>query len=227
MITIMKTFILTNNKRALSFSKEKGKTRQMKKQISAFIACFFLVFGIGSAAHAQHYVAKNENLWMIAKEHKMSLKDLISLNPHITNPNKIKVNDYIIVRTPEEKAANIIEYARSLQDITAYSYGGQNFPKSTDCSGFVQGVYKKFGITLPRVSKDQAKTGKPVKFEDLQIGDLMFFSTAKNHVITHVGIYMGNDYWISNLNTAKDVEILSTWGKWSQAYFQWGTRYEL
>lgn len=198
----------------------------MKKlMVPVFAAMLFL--SIGTAAHAQHYVTKGETLAKIAIEHKMKLKDLISLNPHISNPNKIKVNDYIIVRTPEEKAANIVEYARSLQDITAYSYGGQNFPKSTDCSGFVQGVYKKFGITLPRVSKDQAKTGKPVKFEDLQIGDLMFFSTRADKVISHVGIYMGNDYWISNLNEKTDVKILSTWGTWSQKTFLWGTRYEL
>lgn len=200
----------------------------MKRLLISLFA-FSLTFMIfGTAAHAQHYVEKGETLGTIAKENKMSLKDLISLNPHIKNPNLIHVNDYIIVRTPEEKAKNIVEYARSLQDITAYSYGGQNFPKNTDCSGFVQGVYRKFGITLPRVSRDQAKTGTPVKFQDLQIGDLMFFSTdTKNHIITHVGIYMGNDFWISNLNTVKDVEILSTWGKWSQDYFQWGTRYKL
>lgn len=199
----------------------------MKKSIIASVTCFMLLLSAGSVAKAQHYVQKNESLFKIAKEHNMSLKDLITLNPHIKDPNKIKVNDYIIVRTPEEKAANIVEYARSLQDITAYSYGGQNFPKSTDCSGFVQGVYKQFGITLPRVSKDQAKTGKPVKFQDLQIGDLMFFSTRSDHVITHVGIYMGNDFWISNLNEKSDVKVLSTWGKWSQAYFQWGTRYKM
>lgn len=192
---------------------------------TAFAALLFL--SIGTAAHAQHYVEPKETLSMIAKEHKMALKDLISLNPHIINPDKIRVGDYIIVRTDEEKAANVIEYARSLQSVTAYSYGGQQFPYKTDCSGFVQGVFKKFGVTLPRVSKDQAKTGTPVKFQDLQPGDLMFFSTRADNVISHVGIYMGNDFFISNLNEIKDVEILSTWGTWTQKYFKWGTRYKL
>jgi len=186
-----------------------------------------LTFGIAESAHAQHYVKKNETLGSIAREHRMKLADLISLNKHIKNPNMIQINDYIIVREPEQTARNVVEYARSLQSITAYSYGGQNFPYQTDCSGFVQGVYKKFGVSLPRVSRDQAKTGTPVKFQDLQIGDLMFFSTRKDHVITHTGIYMGDDLWISNLNEKKDVEILSSWGTWSQQYFQWGTRYKL
>jgi cell wall-associated NlpC family hydrolase len=195
-----------------------------KKMIVLLTA--FLVIG-GSAASAQHYVTKGESMSKIAKEYQMSLSDLISLNPHIENPNMIHIGDYIIIRSGTETQKDLVDYARSLQSVTAYSYGGQNFPYETDCSGWAQGVFKKFGVNLPRVSRDQAKTGTPVKFQDLQIGDLMFFSTRADKVITHVGIYMGNDYWISNLNKEKDVEILSTWGTWSQKYFLWGTRYKL
>jgi len=186
-----------------------------------------MVLGISTQASAQHYVEKGETLSKIAKEYGMTLSDIISLNPHIENPNVIHPNDYIIVRTKTETQKDLVDYARSLQSVTAYSYGGQNFPYETDCSGWAQGVFKKFGVSLPRVSRDQAKTGTPVKFDQLQIGDLMFFSTRADKTITHVGIYMGNDYWISNLNEEKDVEILSTWGSWSQKYFLWGTRHKL
>lgn len=196
----------------------------MKKIITMAAALF--IFS-STAAHAQHYVTKGETMNSIAIEHKMKLKDLISLNPHIANPNKIKVNDYIIIRSGVETQKDLTDYARSLQDITAYSYGGQNFPYSTDCSGWTQGIYKKFGVNLPRTSAQQAQTGKPVKFQDLQIGDLMFFSTDPSHKITHVGINLGNDFFISNLNEKKDIEILSNWGSWSQKHFMWGTRYEL
>jgi len=157
----------------------------------------------------------------------MTLKDLISLNPHIVNPNDIKPGDYIVIRSNVEKKKDLVDYARSLQESTVYQYGGQNAPYLTDCSGWTQFVFKKFGIQLPRTSAQQATTGTPVKFNDLLIGDLMFFSTRADHKITHVGIYMGDNYWISNLNQKMDVEILSTWGKWTRAYFQWGARYEL
>jgi cell wall-associated NlpC family hydrolase len=157
----------------------------------------------------------------------MTLKDLLSLNPHIANPNIIKPNDYIIIRSKTEPKKDLIDYARSLQGVTTYVYGGQNFPTSTDCSGWAQGIFKKFGVDLPRVSRDQAKTGKPVAFKDLQIGDLMFFSTRSDKVITHTGIYMGNDYWISNLNERKDVQIMSNFNTWTQKYFLWGARYEI
>lgn len=198
----------------------------MKKIAAAIMAATFL-FGIGQAAHAEYWVEKGDTMSKIAKENHMTLADILSLNKHITNPNLIKPGDYLVIRTGTETQKDLVDYAKSLQAVTAYSYGGQNFPYQTDCSGWVQGVYKKFGVTLPRVSRDQAKTGSPVKFADLQIGDLMFFSTATDHHITHVGIYMGDNYWISNLNSAKDVQILSTWGTWSRNYFMWGTRYKL
>jgi cell wall-associated NlpC family hydrolase len=199
---------------------------QVKKVIVSMVA-LFMFFGIGSVANAQHYVEKGETLSKIAKEYGMSLKDLISLNPHITNPNMIKPNDYIVIRTKTETQKDLVDYARSLQSVTAYKYGGTNPPYSTDCSGWAQYVFKKFGVSLPRVSRDQAKTGTPVKFQDLQIGDLMFFSTRADKVVSHVGIYMGNDYFISNLNEEKDVEILSSWGTWAQKFFLWGARHKL
>ena len=199
----------------------------MIKKLTVSIIAFFVVFGIATGASSQHYVKTGDTMARIAKTYNMTLKDLISLNPHIANPNIIKPNDYIIIRSKTEPQKDLVDYARSLQDITTYVFGGQNFPNETDCSGWAQGVFKKFGIDLPRVSRDQAKTGQPVTFKELQIGDLMFFSTRSDKRITHTGIYMGNDYWISNLNEKKDVEIMSTWNTWTQNYFLWGARHEL
>jgi cell wall-associated NlpC family hydrolase len=189
----------------------------------------FLSLSFAQISHAQAYVKKGDTLAKIAKEHHMTLKDLISLNPHITNPNRIMPGDYIVVRSPVEKQKDLVDYARALQESTTYVYGGQEAPTKTDCSGWVQHIYKKFGVNLPRTSAQQAATGKPVKFQELQTGDLMFFSTRADKKITHVGIYMGKETnsWISNLNAEKDVQILSSWGKWTQAYFQWGARHEL
>jgi cell wall-associated NlpC family hydrolase len=198
----------------------------LKKIIIGILTFTSLLF-LPEIAFGQHYVQNGETLSKIAKEYQMSLKDIISLNPHLKNPNLIHPNDYIIVRTKTETKKDLVDYARSLQDVTAYKYGGQNPPYETDCSGYVQHIYKKFGVALPRVSRDQARIGTPVKFTELQLGDLMFFSTRADKTVTHVGIYMGNDFFISNLNEAKDVEVLSTWGRWSQDHFLWGTRYKL
>lgn len=196
------------------------------RKITASLLALVLAMGFASIASAQHYVELGETMSKIASKYNMQLRDLISLNPHIKNPSLIHVGDYIVIRSAEKKK-DLVDYARSLQDVTAYVYGGNNFPYEVDCSAWVQGIYKKFGVTLPRVSREQAKTGKPVTFQELELGDLMFFSTRADKVITHVGIYMDNGYWISNLNSKKSVEILSTWGQWTQDYFLWGTRYKI
>jgi LysM repeat protein len=198
----------------------------MKKALILFFAAAGF-FAFSSGASAQHYVTAGETMYSISRDHEMSLKDLISLNPHIKDPNKIRPNDYIVIRSNVEKQKDLVDYAKSLDSVTAYVYGGQEFPYKTDCSGFAQGVFKKFGVNLPRVSKDQAKTGKPVKFTELQVGDLMFFSTRADKVISHVGIYMGDEMFISNLNETKDVEIMPIWGSWSRQFFMWGARHEL
>lgn len=203
----------------------------MKKLVATAVA-LMIGLSFSGIGHAEYYVEKGDSFYKIAIENKMSLKDLISLNPHIADPNKIRVGQYIVIRSAE-KQKDLVDYARSLQETTNYVYGGQDItpPMNTDCSGWVQAIFAKFGVKLPRTSGQQAVTayGSPVTFQDLQIGDLMFFSTRADKKITHVGIYMGTEAkaWISNLNSAKDVQILSQWGPWTQKYFMWGKRFKL
>jgi|SRR5690242_1592789 len=203
----------------------------MKRLLTAGLTAALLI-GFSSNASAEYYVEKGDSFYKIAREFEMSLSDLISLNPHIVDPNKIKVGDYIVVRSNEVQK-DLVDYARSLQESTKYVYGGADYtpPMNTDCSGWVMAIFKKFGVNLPRTSQEQAVTayGTPVTFNDLQIGDLMFFSTRADKKITHVGIYLGDEAkaWISNLNSDKDVQILSKWGTWTQQHFMWGKRFKL
>lgn len=194
----------------------------MKKSFIVCIAALTLLI-VPSISHAEYYVKVGDTLTGIAKQQGMTYQDLLSLNPHITNSSMIYPGQYIVIRSAN-RAQDLIDYARSLQDVTTYVYGGQDAPYKTDCSGWVQYIYSKFGVSLPRMSKDQAKVGSPVAFQQLQMGDLMFFSTRADKVITHVGIYLGNNYWISNLSAKENVDVLSTWGSWTQKYFLWGQR---
>ena len=97
--------------------------------------------------------------------------------------------------TKSSKGVQIAEYAKKFVG-KSYRMGGSwngEMPyTATDCSGFTQGVYKHFGISLPRVARDQAKVGKKVSFNELQPGDLVFYSGNGGKSITHVAMYIGN-----------------------------------
>jgi len=89
-----------------------------------------------------------------------------------------------------------------------YVWGGTT-PKGFDCSGYVQYLYKKHNINLPRTAWAQSKKGVPVKKENLQKGDLLFFLTDKKRGIpvTHVGIYIGNGNFIHAASKKKGIII--------------------
>ena len=71
-----------------------------------------------------------------------------------------------------------------------YVWGGTSLTKGADCSGFVQSVYKHFGISLPRSSREQVNVGTKVSMAEAKPGDLVFY--AKGGTINHVAIYIGN-----------------------------------
>lgn len=74
-----------------------------------------------------------------------------------------------------------------------YVWGGTSLTQGADCSGFVYTIYKQFGYSLERVSRDQAKTaGRKVDIGDRQPGDLIFYTNSYG-TVNHVALYIGND----------------------------------
>jgi len=94
-----------------------------------------------------------------------------------------------------------------------YVWGGTN-PGGFDCSGYMQYIYKKEGISIPRTANQQSKVGKEVSRFELKKGDLLFFLTDKsrNIPITHVGMYLGNDKFIHAASKRKGI-IISSFSK--------------
>ncbi len=89
-----------------------------------------------------------------------------------------------------------------------YVWGGTT-PQGFDCSGYVQYLYKKHNVNLPRTAWAQSKRGEPVDINDLQKGDLLFFLTDKKRGIpvTHVGIYLGDGQFIHAASKKKGIII--------------------
>lgn len=116
--------------------------------------------------------------------------------------------------TPADNTAAVDPNAPLAQQIVAYAKTFVGFPyvyatagpDSFDCSGLTSYVYKHFGYSLNRSSKDQAKNGTPVNKSDLQPGDLVFFS-RDGSVITHVGLYAGDGKFVHASTPAVGVVI--------------------
>ena len=87
-----------------------------------------------------------------------------------------------------EKSVSVVSYAKQFVG-NRYVYGGTSLTNGTDCSGFTMGVYAKFGIGLPHSSRAQANCGTRVGLNEVQPGDLVFYSNGGG--INHVALYIG------------------------------------
>lgn len=100
---------------------------------------------------------------------------------------------------------------------TPYKWGGTT-TSGFDCSGYVQFVFAKNGVNLPRTTGQQMATGSAVSKSNLQVGDLVFFNTSGKGV-SHVGIFIGSNNFI-HASTSKGVMVSSI----NDPYY-WGSKY--
>ncbi|MGZ5049728.1 MAG: C40 family peptidase [Methylobacter sp.] len=90
----------------------------------------------------------------------------------------------------------VVDYALSLQG-KPYRYGKKSPEEGFDCSGFVQHVYERQGIALPRTVQEMARSPAltQVSKNELHAGDLLFFN-INGKPFSHVGIYINGDNFI-------------------------------
>lgn len=90
-----------------------------------------------------------------------------------------------------------------------YVWGGED-DSGYDCSGLMQTTYASQGVSIPRVAQDQYNKSTKVSVENLQAGDMVFFSdTGSTNNVTHVGMYIGNGQYVHAANSKQGV-ITST-----------------
>ncbi|MER5971023.1 NlpC/P60 family protein [Streptomyces sp. NPDC002055] len=88
---------------------------------------------------------------------------------------------------PESQRAAAALNAAKTKIGSPYVWGATG-PSSFDCSGLTSWAYSQAGVSLPRMSQDQANAGTRIGQADLKPGDLVIFYGDAHHV----GLYAGN-----------------------------------
>jgi len=101
-----------------------------------------------------------------------------------------------------DRINTVIRTAKSFLG-TDYVYGGSTPETGFDCSGLTQWSYAAAGISIPRVSYEQARAGVSIPRSEIRVGDLVAF----NSPVSHVGIYVGDGKFIHSPKTGDVVKI--------------------
>ncbi|MEQ2528229.1 NlpC/P60 family protein [Bacillaceae bacterium CLA-AA-H227] len=163
----------------------------------------------------QYIVHSGDTLWNISRLHHTTIDALKAANNLTSNiikdgqvlklPNSGSPKEMEPVKEHEpvkdsSNASVSTQRKKVLDAAKQYIGAGYKFgataaeaPRLFDCSSYTQLVFSQVGISLPRVSRDQASKG--IAVTQLEAGDLMFFTIKDSYSdgrVAHVGIYMGD-----------------------------------
>lgn len=189
---------------------------------------------------------KGDTLRSLARLLNTSIKKLLSVNNSLKEPiaPNIKVRiptlDFNVVPTisaqrPLKKmnikqisditpdiAPAIITLGRSFRG-TPYQFGARPYPRSRrfDCSSYIQYIFGRNRVRLPRTSRAQARVGRRISQIDIEAGDLIFFRRDRysDNRIGHVGIDIGNGNMLNTYGSPPGVTVT----RWKSPY--WLRRY--
>jgi len=124
--------------------------------------------------------------------------------------NSLQEKYALYLKTPASTVTNLVLYRFIDQWLfTPYLWGGTT-KKGIDCSAFMQRLLSDvYQIRVPRTSFEQFGTGWIDRFAStkaLSEGDLVFFKTMDDKIVSHVGMYLSNRMFI-NASSSKGVSI--------------------
>jgi cell wall-associated NlpC family hydrolase len=116
-------------------------------------------------------------------------------------------------KTADQITINVIANAAELMG-TPYLWGGTS-TQGFDCSGFIQYVFAKEGVQLPRTVAQM--WGATTSVSKPSVGDLVFFETYASGP-SHLGIYIGNNQFVHSGSSAGVTISNMTYTYWKERY---------
>ena len=187
---------------------EKDGTKKITNRLIAAVICFFLPTIVDTV---MGLMGSNETFQVAAcwDQAKLSNEIIRTQKNTYINPNNVKERTSFLINpdeyetgTPPEEitetgngestltGAQIVVYAKKFigqKYVWGGTWNGELPYTGTDCSGFVQGVFKHFGINLKRTTSTQwadKSSYTLVDPTDIRAGDLVMYDG-------HVGILTG------------------------------------
>ena len=100
----------------------------------------------------------------------------------------------------------VVDYALSFVGVGRYVYGGNDPHTGVDCSGFMRYVLANTaGVYMERSSASQANQGVAITPDQMQPGDLLFYTRGGR--IGHVAMYIGDNKILHAKGTKSGIVI--------------------
>lgn len=162
----------------------------------SILVCFAFAF---SACNSSRKLVREYKVVPLPQENARTTENILTSSTDGKKALQEKYSKYLNI--PLDNITNIKLYTFIDKWLNIpYKWGGTD-EAGIDCSAFVQRLFKEvYNLQLPRTSVQQLLTDRVEPFRSpkyLAEGDLVFFRTMRNRVVSHVGVYLANGMFIS------------------------------
>ncbi len=153
-----------------------------------------IVAALSAVASKPASTTKKNSSASIASTEEMHLASISKTNPfEIVPAAGMELMEELDEAENQRMVADMISFAKKHIG-TRYVRGGKG-PKGFDCSGFTSYIFNQFGYSLKPSSTGQYTQGDKISREEVQPGDLLFFTgrSASSGRVGHVAMAISND----------------------------------